>query len=275
MEGNSTGTGVNASSAVSAEVSQPQNTGAEVNTSGNVPDAEGQTGAEEVTLDSFFEKYPELKKENDKRTQKTVQSRVHQMNKSMQRKNDVIDKLMVAQGLKSFEELEKSLESSLVKEFSIKHGVDDDLGQEMFNLRLEKKRTDDRDEYFSRIEKAEKQYSAWEDEAKELKKLYPNMDLEEEFKNPRFMQYLTATDPQYQMSMQEIYEMIHHKEIVEATKKSAAAAYAQSVNANISRPVENGAGNQSAVSMPEVSKLTKKQRAELAERAMRGEKISF
>ena len=48
MEGNSTGTGASASSAVTnAEVSQPQNTGAAVeNTANNVPAAEGQNGAE-------------------------------------------------------------------------------------------------------------------------------------------------------------------------------------------------------------------------------------
>ena len=274
------GSGEGASSAVnSAEVSQPQTTGDAVNTANNVPDAEGQTGAdnaEVMTLDSFFEQHPELKKENDKRTQKTVQSRVHQMNKSMQRKNDVIDKLMVAHGAKNFEELEKVLDDSLAEEFAIKHGVDNDLGREMLNLRMLEKRNADREAYYQSCEKADRQYDAWMEEAEELKKIYPNINLEEELENSRFMRHLTATDEQYRMSMKEIYELIHHDEIVEEAKKSAAAAYAQSVNANISRPIENGAGNQSAVSsVSDVSKLTKKQRAELAERAMRGEKISF
>ena len=281
MEGNSTGAGVNASSTVnSADIGQPQNAGDAVeNTANNVPDAEGHTGAdnaEAVTLESIFEKYPELKKEADKRTQKAVQSRAHQINKSMQRKNDVIDKLMVAHGAKNFEELEKTLDTSLAEEFAIKHGVDNDLGREMINLRMLERRYAEREEYFKRREKSDQQYNTWMEEANELKKIYPDMDLEKELENPRFVRHLTATDEQYRMPMQEIYELIHHNEIVEAAKKSAAAAYAQSVNANISRPVENGAGNQSAVSsVSDVSKLTKKQRAELAERAMRGEKISF
>lgn len=281
MEGNSTGAGVNASSTVnSADIGQPQNAGDAVeNTANNVPDAEGQTGAdnaEAVTLESIFEKYPELKKEADKRTQKAVQSRAHQINKSMQRKNDVIDKLMVAHGAKNFEELEKTLDTSLVEEFAIKHGVDNDLGREMINLRMLERRNAEREEYFKRREKSDQQYNTWMEEANELKKIYPDMDLEKELEHPRFLRYLTATDEQYRMPMKDIYEMIHHNEIVEEAKKSAAAAYAQSVNANISRPVENGAGNQSAVSSSsDVSKLTKKQRAELAERARRGEKISF
>lgn len=280
MEGNSTGAATNASSAVnSAEVSQPQTTGEAVNTADNVPAAEGQTGAENaevMTLDSFFEQHPELKKENDKRTQKTVQSRVHQMNKSMQRKNDVIDKLMVAHGAKNFEELEKVLDDSLAEEFAIKNGVDNDLGREMLNLRMLERRNAEREAFYQSREKAEKQFEAWKSEAEEVRKIYPDIDLSVELENPRFMKLLTATDEQYRMPMKDIYELIHHDEIVEATKKSVAAAYAQSVNANISRPVENGAGNQSAVSSSsDVSKLTKKQRAELAERAMRGEKISF
>lgn len=262
-----------------ADIGQPQNAGDAVNTANNVPDAEGQTGAENakvMTLDSFFEQHPELKKENDKRTQKTVQNRVHQINKSMQRKNDVIDKLMVAHGAKNFEELEKTLDTSLAEEFAIKHGVDNDLGREMINLRMLERRNAEREAYYQSREKADRQYNAWMEEAKELGKIYPNMNLEQELENPRFMQLLTATDEQYRMPMKDIYELIHLDEIVEAAKKSMAAAYAQSVNANISRPVENGAGNQSAVSsVSDVSKLTKKQRAEFARRAMHGEKISF
>ncbi|MBQ3021948.1 MAG: hypothetical protein IJD91_01295 [Clostridia bacterium] len=293
MEGNSMaldiqrfaeGSGEGASAAVnSAEVGQPQNSGEAVvnDTAGNVPDAGEQTGAnaeagEEVTLDSFFQQHPEAKKENDKRIQSIVQKRMHQVNKSMQGKNDIIDKLMVAHGVKSVEELSKKLDDSLAEEFAIKNGVDNDIGREMFNLRLNEKRIAEERAYYENQKKADIQYEKWKSEADELRSLYPDMDLAVELENPDFVRLLTATDEQYRMPMKQIYEMIHHAEIVEAEKKKTAAAYAQSVNKNISRPVENGVGNQNAVShKSDVSKLTRKERAELAKRAMRGETISF
>lgn len=281
MEGNSTGTGVSASSAVAnAEVSQPQNTGDAVeNTANNVPAAEGQNGAEgteAVTLESIFEKYPELKKENDKRTQKAVQSRVHQMNKSMQGKNQIIDKLMVAHGVKDIKELEAKLDDSLAEEFSIRNGVDSEIGKEMLRLRLGEKQRNDAEAYYQSRERADRQYNAWMEEAQALRELYPDMDLNKELENPEFVRLLTASDEQYRMPMKKIYELIHHDDIIKATEKRVASAYAQSVNANISRPIENGVGNNSAVSSnSDVSKLTRKERAELAKRASLGETISF
>lgn len=279
-EGSGEGTGAAVND---AEVGQPQNSGEAVenNTAENVPAAEGQEGAgaqanEEVTLDSFFQQHPEAKKENDKRIQSIIQKRMHQVNKSMQGKNDIIDKLMVAHGAKNIEELSSKLEDSLAEEFAMKNGVDSDVGREIMNLRLMERRNAEERAYRENQMKADRQFEAWQKEAEELRKLYPNMDLTAELENPDFVRLLTATDEQYRMPMKQIYEMIHHAEIVAAEKEKTAAAYAQSVNSNLSRPVENGTGNQSAVSAKsDVSKLTKKERAELAKRAMRGETISF
>ena len=241
MEGNSMaldiqrfaeGSGEGASAAVnSAEVGQPQNSGEAVvnDTAGNVPDAGEQTGAnaeagEEVTLDSFFQQHPEAKKENDKRIQSIVQKRMHQVNKSMQGKNDIIDKLMVAHGVKSVEELSKKLDDSLAEEFAIKNGVDNDIGREMFNLRLNEKRIAEERAYYENQKKADIQYEKWKSEADELRSLYPDMDLAVELENPDFVRLLTATDEQYRMPMKQIYEMIHHAEIVEAEKKKTAGS---------------------------------------------------
>ena len=112
--------------------------------------------------------------------------------------------------------------------------------------------------------------------AKKVKEVYPDFNLEEEVRNPQFMNYLRNANTEYHASMKQIYEMIHHDEIVEAAKRSAADAYSKSMSQMHNRPHENGLGNQAAVNgQKDLSKLTKKERAELAQRAARGEKITF
>lgn len=282
MEGNSTGAGVNASSAVNtAEVGQPQSGEAVENTANNVPDAEEQSDVstqtnEEINLDLFFQQHPEAKKENDKRIQSIVQKRMHQVNKSMREKNDFVEDMMAMHEAKDVKELHAKLKKAYAEEYAIENGVSNDIGEKMMDLRVRERRDAIARENYEMQMKAERQFESWMREAEEVKKVYPDFNLEDELENPRFRNYLTSTDERFRMPMKQIFEMFHHEELVDAAEKRAAAAYAQSVNANISRPVENGTGNQSAVSsMSEVSKLTRKQRAEFATRAMRGEKISF
>ena len=89
--------------------------------------------------------------------------------------------------------------------------------------------------------------------------------------NPQFAKMLNVG-----VSLEAAYEAMHLGEIVEAAKRSAADAYSKSMSQMHNRPNENGLGNQAAVNgQKDVSKLTKKERAELAERARRGENITF
>ena len=287
-EGGAEGTGTGES----ATVAQSQETGENNPVAGDeksggrtIPQSAPQTapftqgsrenGEETVTLDSIFEKYPELKKEADKRTQKAVQGRVHQINKSMQNQNNIIDKLMVHHGAKSIEELNEKLDNSLAEEFAIQHGVNEDMGKELFNLRVKNMQDARAREFYENKQKAEAQYNAWINESNDVKAVYADFDLEKELENPDFRRLISA-DERYRMPMKQIYEMLHHDEIVETAKKNTAAAYAKSTAQIQSRPSENGLGNQAAVNgSMDVSKLTKKERAELAKRAARGERITF
>lgn len=267
--------GSDGGSSESATVAQSQAGENAVNTADNTSVAGENSGADEVTLDSIFEKYPELKKEADKRTQKAVQGRVHQINKSMQSQNDIIDKLMVHHGAKDVEELSRKLDSSLKEEFAVQHGVSEELGDEMLNLRVNNLRNARMREQYEAEMKVQQQLRVWQDEAEKVKEIYPDFDLEKELGNNDFRRLISANET-YRMPMKQIYEMIHHDEIVEAAKKDTAAAYAKSTAQMQARPAENGLGNQVAVNgSMNVSKLTKKERAELAERARRGETITF
>ena len=265
------------SSGESATVAQSQETGVEAdNNTANVPAAEEQNDAEEVTLDSIFAKYPELKKEADKRTQKAVQGRVHQINKSMQSQTDLIDKLMVHHGVNSMEELSDRVDSSLREEFAIQNGVSEDIADEMIQLRVNNRRNAIMKENYEAEMRVQQQMRVWEDEAKKVQEFYPEFNLETEMQNPQFVNYLRNSNTEYHASMKQVYEMLHHDEMIQAAERRAADAYSKSMSQMHNRPNENGLGNQAAVNgQRDVSKLTKKERAELAQRAARGEKITF
>lgn len=263
--------GAEGSSSENAAVAQSQSGANAVNAADNTSVAGENSGADEVTLDSIFEKYPELKKEADKRTQKAVQGRVHQINKSMQSQNDIIDKLMVHHGVKNVEELSQKLDTALPEEFAIQNGVSEDMGKELLSLRVRNMQNERARKEFELQQKIDQQMNQWEQEASKVRNLYPDFDLKAELDNPEFGKLLQRGVP-----MEHVYKVLHMDEIVEAAKKDTAAAYEKSTVQMQARPSENGLGNQVAVNgQRDVSKLTKKERAELAKRAQRGETITF
>lgn len=115
----------------------------------------------------------------------------------------------------------------------------------------------------------------WEQEAVEVKSIYDTFDLKAEMQNRAFVRMLETHWP-----MKDAYEFVHREEIMEAQKKAAAeTAAAQmraAMQANAARPLENGTSTQSAAIVKnDVSKLTRKERAEIARRARNGETIIF
>ena len=256
--------------------SQTGENNAEVN-SGN-PDAgdnasqSGEVSADEVTLDGIFEKYPELKKEADKRTAKAVQGRVYQMNKSLQKSDAVLQKLMVRHGVETLDDLDKVLDSDEAFEaLAAERGENPETMRELERLKVIEKnmQMQRRQEEIER--KADETYNGWMREAEPLKERYPGFDLNAELQNPEFGKLL-----QRGISMEHAYKVVHHDELIKAAESAAMDKISKSVQTRAARPSENGLGNQSGVVVKnDVSKLTKKDRAELAKRAARGERIEF
>lgn len=125
------------------------------------------------------------------------------------------------------------------------------------------------------IQQAQQQLSAWQQEAAQVKKLYPSFDFNAELRNKAFTDLLKARVP-----VQHAYELIHMDEIKNATARSAAETAGKQmiakVKSNSARPLENGTSSQSAAIVKnDVHNLTREERAEAARRAQRGEKITF
>lgn len=127
---------------------------------------------------------------------------------------------------------------------------------------------------------AENQYNLWIDEAEKLKAEYPEFDLNTELQNPDFVGLLSMNNPQYSMSMKQIYEICHLNDIKGNIAKETAASTQKRVVDNIrvkgQRPQEGAiSGTSGVIVRDDVSKLSKRDRQEIARRALRGEVISF
>lgn len=124
-------------------------------------------------------------------------------------------------------------------------------------------------------DRADAQLRAWNDQAEQLKAVYPSFDLTREAQNRDFLSMLRSGVP-----VRQAYEVIHMEEIKAAAAAMQAKATEKAVTENIkakgTRPQENGTGASSGFTVKDdVSRLTAKDRAEIARRAARGEVITF
>ncbi len=108
-------------------------------------------------------------------------------------------------------------------------------------------------------------------QVEETRKAYPEFNFEEEIKNPEFTRLLKAG-----VKVKDAYEVINIDTIIERNSKNAEKKVVDSIRAKANRPTENGSEGGSGILLAgNASKLTKKERADLAKRAAKGEKISF
>ena len=119
------------------------------------------------------------------------------------------------------------------------------------------------------------QLNEWYRQANAMKELYPNFDFKTEAQNRDFLGLLRSGLP-----VQKAYELMHMDEIKEAAARSAAQTTGAQMEARIkskaARPSENGTSSQSAAIVKnDVSHLSRADRAEIARRVQRGEKITF
>ena len=219
----------------------------------------------------------DYKDEYSKNVQSIVGKRIAQEKARMQPINDVIDKLMVRYGAESIEDLSAKLDDDSVFEaMAAEKGENPDTLRQLEQLRVFQDQVNRQRKFDEAARNADAQYEKWMNEAEKIREIYPDFNLERELQNPRFGELISIKNLQHPISMLDAYKTIHLNEIVKAAEAEALSKAARSVNLNASRPSENGLGNQSGVVVKDdVSKLTKKDRADIARRAARGERIEF
>ena len=124
-------------------------------------------------------------------------------------------------------------------------------------------------------QQVQQQIDMWYKDAEKVKEIYPSFDFKTEVQNPEFLGMLKSGVP-----VEHAYKMIHFDELTQnAARVAAQTADAQAqarIKSKASRPSENGISSQSAaIVKSDVSTLTRAERAEIARRVQRGEKISF
>ncbi len=119
---------------------------------------------------------------------------------------------------------------------------------------------------------ARAQYKVWQAQEAEAKRRYPAMSLERELQNPDFVRLLT--DPKRPMTVCRAYEAVHLDDIQADIAREAAVRTAVRMAALSRRPRESGAAPQAGLPM-HYGASDPKSRAEIARRALRGERITL
>ena len=233
-------------------------------------------------LDAEFDELikGKYKDQYGKRVQNTVQQRLKGAKETEDRlnaMNPLMDLLSARYGVKAddTEGLIKALEGddAFFEQAAQDHNMDAKDYRKMLQLQSENTRLKNQQEQQFRQEQMDKQYAAWEQQAEDARKLYPNLDLNVESQNPQFRQLLMAG-----IDVGTAYLALHRDDVLagamQATAKTVEQKLSNKIAAGNARPAENGASGQSAaVIKTDPSKWTKADREEVRRRAARGERI--
>lgn len=187
----------------------------------------------------------------------------------------IIDLLMSRYGAKSVVELNARLEDEMIPDLADEAGMTPEAYKRQLNLERENARL--KAEYEQRA--LNERVDSWFKEAETLKAKYPDFDLVQKADHPKYgQQFLRLLESG--IDVEAAYLAAFHDEIIGRAKaetaKKAESATLEAIKSGGMRPAEIGAKNQSGiVRKSSVSELTAEDRAEIARRAARGEKIRF
>ena len=218
----------------------------------------------------------------DARMQKAIKERVgevKQLQQQLQQQNDVIGLVAKKYGISTDKmgDIREALESDDVfwEEAAADQGMTVDSYKKMVKLEAENEALHKAREEAERKNQKDAVFQKWDREAEELKRMYPQFDLQSEIQDKRFLDLMGAG-----IDMRTIYETLHHDEILPAlmqqTAKATARQQAAAVRSGQMRPAENGMSSRPAAqTVKDPAKMTKEERQEYARRAARGEIITF
>ena len=281
-------TGVTATAAVSQPKGVKSNPLADVKY--GVQPTEGKAPAAEVVENPTEDRNAkfealikgEYKDLYDAKMQDTVQKRLKSSKETVDKYNALsptLEILAKKYGVDAtdIEALNRAIEEddSYFEEEALEKGISVEQLKEIRKMEKENAELKRQMEEQNRKDNANKIYSQWMEQAESAKQVYPNFDLRAEMQNPKFVDLLRSN-----IDVRTAYEVIHKDDIIagamQFTAKTVEQKIANKIIAGGARPAENGNSSQGAsVTKSDVSTLTKADRAEIARRVARGEKISF
>ncbi len=119
------------------------------------------------------------------------------------------------------------------------------------------------------------QITRWQQEADQVKQIYPGFEMDKEMQNPEFVGMLKRG-----VDMRTAYQSAHFDELMRGgmqyASQAAQAQMARNIQARGQRPMEGAAGgNPAIITKSDVTKLSKADREEIARQVLRGKKKSF
>lgn len=227
--------------------------------------------------DDFIAEYKDI---DQKRFQETFDRRFKQVKgieAELASQKPIIDKLMTRYGVDDVSKLEKALNEDT--EYWERVAEERGMTVEQFHAmqKLEQENAELKAIRQREIgqAKAQQQIDAWHREADKVKEIYPSFDFKTELQNSEFFSLLKSG-----VGVEHAYKMIHFDELTQNAAKAAAQAAGlqaqEKMKQKASRPSENGTSSQSAaIVRNDVASLTRKERAEIARRVQRGDRITF
>jgi len=218
----------------------------------------------------------EYKDEYNKRTQKLIDRRFKQTKELESKVNanqPIMDLLAQRYGVESPEDIMSALESDNAywQDAADDAGMTVEQYKEFQRLKRENDRFHQEQESKIAQQQIDTQAQKWFMESQALIEKYPNFNLEAELEDQQFVSMLQAGVP-----MEHAFEVIHLDEIKQQNQLMAERAVTENIRAKGNRPLENGVSSQGATQIKtNVSNLSKKERAEIAKKAERGEYITF
>ena len=256
----------------------------DANVQTKVTDADGTT-AQTIDRNAEFEKLikGEFKDLYDARVQDTIQKRLKSTKETVEKYealSPMLEMLSKKYGVDASDAaaLNKAIEEddSYYEDEAVERGMSVQQLKEIRKMERENADLKKQMQEKATREKADQLYSAWLNQAEQIKTIYPSFNLEAELHNREFADLLRIPG----VDVRTAYELVHKDEIIagamQFTAKTVEQTLANKIMANGARPNENGMSSQSAaVVKSDVSALSKADRQEIIRRVARGEKIRF
>ena len=221
--------------------------------------------------------YKDLYQENFQRVFDRRFKEVKGMETDLAAQKPILDKLMARYGVSDVAELDKALTEDT--EYWERVAEEKGMTVEQYHAmqRLEQENSELRAIRQRQIgqQQFQQQIDDWYKQADKVKEIYPSFDFKAEAQNPEFLSLLKNGN-----TVEHAYKVLHFDELTQnAARVAAQTADAQAqarIKQKASRPSENGTSSKSAVIVKnDVANLTRRERAEIARRVARGDKITF
>ena len=250
--------------------------------------ADAQTNErQKMTLDDLLKTDPDIKAAYDERVQKAINGRFKQakaLEEDREKLNPVLELLGQKYGIKSddgsrmdLDGLIKAIQEddSYYEEEALEKGISVDSLKQLKKMERENAALKKQMQQTQMDEQNRQRVLNLQAQAEAMQQTYPGFDLNAEMQsNPVFARMVWESG----IPVKTAFEAVHHDQILSGAIQTAAQRTqqmaAQSVQANMRRPVENGVNSApAALHVTDPKKLTREQRQDIRNRVNRGERI--